>query len=174
MRHIILIAILAIGPALLLPGVVAASEPLRPVSYEPRRHRHICTILGRKSDSPTSFRPRRDVEAWDAALPIDWGADPFHDRNWQFQLHAWRVMDYQLYEYREAENPAWLREAIEIALDWAHHHVELGNSEKFSWYDMATGIRASRLAFILDRIFPIVWMRVIASLKRSCFWRCTR
>ena len=62
------------------------------------------------------------------------------------------VMEYQLYEYRDTEDPAWLREAIEIALDWAHYHVDLGHSEKFSWYDMAAGIRAARLAFMLDRI----------------------
>ena len=138
--------------ACLLPDAVGASEPLRPLNYVPVEIAFSGLALGRKSVSPTSFRPRRDVQVWDASLPIDWGADPFGDPNWQYQLHAWRVMEYQLYEYRDTEDPAWLREAIEIALDWAHYHVDLGHSEKFSWYDMAAGIRATRLAFMLDRI----------------------
>ena len=138
--------------ACLLPDAVGASEPLRPLNYEPVEIVFSGLALGRKSISPTSFKPRRDVQAWDASLPIDWGADPFHDPNWQYQLHAWRVMEYQFYEYRDTEDPAWLREAIEIALDWAHYHVDLGHSEQFSWYDMAAGIRATRLAFMLDRI----------------------
>ena len=151
-RSLVCVLVAAMAHACLLPDAVGASEPLRPLNYEPVEIAFSGLALGRKSISPTSFRPRRDVQVWDASLPIDWGADPFHDPNWQYQLHAWRVMEYQLYEYRDTEDPAWLREAIEIALDWAHYHVDLGRSEKFSWYDMAAGIRAARLAFMLDRI----------------------
>ena len=151
-RSLVCALVAAMAHAYLLPDAVGASEPLRPLNYEPVEIAFSGLALGRKSVSPTSFRPRRDVQVWDASLPIDWGADPFHDPNWQYQLHAWRVMEYQLYEYRDTEDPAWLREAIEIALDWAHYHVDLGRSEKFSWYDMAAGIRAARLAFMLNRI----------------------
>ena len=31
------------------------------------------------------FRPRKDVEPWQFSIPIQWNADPFNDRNWQFQ-----------------------------------------------------------------------------------------
>ena len=136
----------------LSPDGVSASEPLRPPSYEPADIAFSGLSLGRKPEAPTSFRPRLDLEAWDASLPIDWGADPFRDPNWQFQLHAWRVMEFQLHEYRDSGAPVWLRQAIAIALDWAHYHVDLGRNEKFSWYDMSAGIRAARLAFVLDRI----------------------
>lgn len=142
----------AIVHACLTPDGVSASEPLRPPSYQPADIAFSGLSLGRKPEEPTSFRPRPDLEAWDVSLPIDWGADPFRDPNWQFQLHAWRVMEFQLHEYRESGDPVWLRQAIAIALDWAHYHVDLGRSEEFSWYDMSAGIRAARLAFILDRI----------------------
>ena len=138
--------------ACLLPGAVSASEPVRPLNYEPVAIAISELSLGRKSESPTIFRPRRDLQAWDASLPIDWSADPFSDPNWQFQFHAWRVMEFQLYEYRDTEDSMWLREAIEVALDWAHYHVDLGHDAEFSWYDMSAGIRAARLAFVLDRI----------------------
>ena len=151
-RTLALVLVAAIACTSLIPYGASASEPLRPSNYKPAKIAFSGLALGRKSDSPTNFRPRRDVQGWDAALPIDWSADPFDDRNWQYQLHAWRVMEYQLYEYRDTEDPVWLREVIEIALDWARYHVELGNTEKFSWYDMAAGIRAARLAFMLDRI----------------------
>ena len=143
-HSLVCVLVAAMAHASLLPDAVGASEPLRPLNYEPVEIAFSGLALGRKSVSPTSFRPRRDVQVWDASLPIDWGADPFGDPNWQYQLHAWRVMEYQLYEYRDTEDPAWLREAIEIALDWAHYHVDLGHREKFSWYDMAAGIRAAR------------------------------
>ena len=141
--------------ACLLPDGVSASEPLRPPSYEPADIAVAGLSLGRKPEAPTGFRPRHDLEAWDASLPIDWGADPFGDPNWQFQLHAWRVMEFQLYGYHESEDPMWLRQVIEIALDWARYHVALGQGAKFSWYDMSAGIRAARLAFILDRILSV-------------------
>ena len=171
-RSLVCVLVAAMAHACLLPDAVGASEPLRPFNYEPAEIAFSGLALGRKSVSPTSFRPRRDVQEWDASLPIDWSADPFGDPNWQYQLHAWRVMAYQLYEYRDTEDPAWLREAIEIALDWAHYHVDLGRSEKFSWYDMAAGIRAARLAFMLDRILSErVDCKRYRALKHSCIWR---
>ena len=127
-------------------------EPLRPSSYssigiEPAE---LSTLS--KSDHPTNFRPRDDLPAWDASLPIDWSADPFQDRNWQFQLHSWRTMDFALHRYRDTGDADWLQRAVEIALDWEHFHIERGGHSEFGWYDHSTGIRASRIAFLLDRI----------------------
>jgi len=99
----------------------------------------------------TGFKPRRDCEPWPLALPLDWCADPFADRNWCFQLHAWRMTDPIIAEYLATGSTGVLREAIDIALDWCRHHRD-GSSTPFSWYDMSTGIRAMRLAFFLDRM----------------------
>ena len=130
-----------------------SSEPLRPSSYFPVGIEFSELSLNFKfSHSPEHFKPRRDLPAWDASLPIDWSADPFKDRNWQFQLHTWRVMDFNLNQYRETEDATWLQNAADIALDWERYHVELGKRSAYAWYDMAAGLRSSRLAFLLDHI----------------------
>ena len=108
--------------------------------------------LGRKPKSPWQFRPRTDIDAWDASLPIDWSADPFEDLSWQHHLHSWRPMEYWLHEYRNDPDVAHLLVPIKIALDWHRFHVEEGRTSDFQWYDHSTGVRASRLAFLLDFI----------------------
>ena len=42
------------------------------------------------------FRPRKDNKALKLALPINWSQDPFNDKNWMFQLQAWRLLDFYL------------------------------------------------------------------------------
>lgn len=42
----------------------------------------------------TGFVPAgRAVAPWPFQLPLDWNVDPFRDRNWRYQLHAWRMLD---------------------------------------------------------------------------------
>ena len=108
--------------------------------------------LGRKPDSPWDFWPRNDVPVWDASLPLDWSVDPFDDLNWQYQLHSWRSMEYWLQEYRRDGDLAQLLVPIEIALDWHSFHIEEGRTSPLQWYDHATGVRASRLGFLLNFI----------------------
>ena len=106
--------------------------------------------LGRNPESSWTFRPREDSPAWDASLPLDWSLDPFEDRSWQHHLHAWRNMEHWLYKFRQDGDVSQLRAPVEIALDWHRFHVEEGRKSGFQWYDHSTGIRASRLAFLLD------------------------
>ena len=108
--------------------------------------------LGRKPDSPWDFWPRNDVPVWDASLPLDWSVDPFDDLNWQYQLHSWRSMEYWLQEYRRDGDLAQLLVPIAIALDWHSFHIEEGRTSPLQWYDHATGVRASRLGFLLNFI----------------------
>ena len=102
--------------------------------------------------SPFGFQPRSDVPVWDSSLPLDWAADPFADRNWQFQLHAWATMEYWLYAYQDGDARA-LEEVLAIVLDWERFHIKENRESAFQWYDIAAGVRASRLAFLLDSIF---------------------
>ena len=44
---------------------------------------------------------RDDLDPWPLPVPLQWDADPFEDLNWQFQLHAWRVIDEQLLAHGE-------------------------------------------------------------------------
>ncbi len=106
--------------------------------------------LGRKPGSPWDFRPYSAVAEWDASLPLDWSADPFQDVHWQLHLHSWRGMEYWLHEYRRTGDAAHLVIPIEIALDWHRFHIEEGRTSALQWYDHATGVRASRLGFLIN------------------------
>ena len=108
--------------------------------------------LGRISESPWVFNPRNDLPDWEFSLPLDWSVDPFKDRSWQHHLHSWRTMEYWLHEYRREGDIASLLIPIEIVLDWHRFHVEEGRTSEFQWYDHSTGVRASRLAFLLELI----------------------
>lgn len=94
------------------------------------------------------FKPRLDIAPWVMKLPLEWDADPFHDRNWQFQLSAWRMIDPILDQYGSTGDPGYLTEAMTYVRDWYRYHVVDEKSGAFSWYDMATGLRAIRLAFL--------------------------
>ena len=129
------------------------SEPIRSKDYVPGTGPRVTELnLNRKPESPWDFKPREDLPAWDVSLPMDWSADPFEDLNWQHRLHSWSDMDYWLYEYRRSGDAAQLLAPVDIALDWHRFHVEEGHRSAFQWYDHSTGVRASRLAFLLDFI----------------------
>ena len=142
-----------IGLFILLAQGCGASEPLRSSDFAPGAGPSVAELsLGPKPASPWSFRPRNDVPDWDTSLPIDWSADPFKDINWQYHLHSWRSMDYWLYEYRQDGDAAHMLAPVQIALDWHRFHIEEERKSAFQWYDHSTGVRASRLAFLLDLI----------------------
>ncbi|MEG3081842.1 heparinase II/III family protein [Halomonas sp. 5021] len=100
----------------------------------------------------TGFQPRDDVEPWPFSLPVDWAADPYDDSNWRFQLNAWRGVDPAIIEYEKTDDPVYLDEAISFMVDWYRHKEENGDNQ-YTWYDMAAGIRAMRLGYIIDQIY---------------------
>ena len=61
-------------------------------------------------------------------------------------------MEYWLQEYRRDGDLAQLLVPIAIALDWHSFHIEEGRTSPLQWYDHATGVRASRLGFLLNFI----------------------
>jgi Heparinase II/III-like protein/Heparinase II/III N-terminus len=109
-------------------GITAAPRPGPVQEYQPD-----------KSLAPVRFE-----------LPFDWGMDPYHDQTWRFRLHTLRIVDGALvagdFDY-----------ARDVFLDWQHWHENCWWSSPLcferaadqSWDDMATGIRASRLAYLL-------------------------
>jgi hypothetical protein len=84
-------------------------------------------------------------------LPVEWAADPFGDRNWQFALNSWWFLR-PLVEASSLEgSEQHAAFAARIALDWAGQHVYDRKKNQFAWYDMAVGRRAAILAAVLDR-----------------------
>ena len=61
-------------------------------------------------------------------------------------------MEYWLYAHQDGDRWA-LDNIAAIGLDWERFHIKNRQKSLFQWYDMAAGIRASRLAFLLDQVF---------------------
>lgn len=142
------------GAALLAdeePAVVAQDTPITmkslslniPTSYEQQK--------------ASGFKPRSDLAPWPLNLPLDWAADPFKDRNWRFHLHALRMTDPIIDRYSKTGDAAYLDEAMTFVRDWYNFHLVEGKTAAFSWYDMASGLRAMRLAFLEEQIATGKW-----------------
>lgn len=109
-----------------------------------------CEIAKAKSNVIESyekkgFKPRSDNTPYKLILPIDWLEDPFNDRNWMFQLHAWRMLD----AYFVRSNVQDLRYVSKIINDWVA--FEKIHKNKWLWYDMSTGLRALKICFYLKK-----------------------
>ncbi len=89
------------------------------------------------------FKPRNDNLPYILRLHIDWLEDPFSDRNWMFQLHAWRMLD--AYFKRSDNND--LKYIAQIINNWIL--FEKGHESKWLWYDMSTGLRALKITLYL-------------------------
>ena len=98
-----------------------------------------------------SSRRASDLPPQPFRLPFDWNADPLNDRNWMFQLHAWRMLDPHLNRLlAEPGHPRAFADILEVVADWHRGNVR-NRPGPFTWYDMATGVRALKLA-LLGRI----------------------
>lgn len=77
---------------------------------------------------------------------LDWAADPFTDRNWQFQHHTLRWLNplrWKALDGDERARQEWLR----VVRSWAVHNAPANRaSSKFAWKDMADGNRAIQLS----------------------------
>lgn len=95
----------------------------------------------------------RNVDPWPFQLPIDWNADPFKDRNWRYQLHAWRMLDPLLGAWEQTGEVTYLEDTLRIVFDWYEYHAVRGQKSDYEWYDMAVGLRAMKLAYLVQRAF---------------------
>ena len=82
--------------------------------------------------------------------PIDWSADPYQDRSWRFWLNSLQPIEPVLAAHAETNDPTYLHFAELIACDWIDHNPEWSRRNPFTWYDMAVGQRALKLAYIAD------------------------
>ncbi len=87
--------------------------------------------------------------------PIDWEHLVSVDRSWNYQLNAWTPLDSILREHTRSSQPRYLSFALALAVDWISKNPypppeSDSDVEDFGWYDMAVGLRAYRLAYMLD------------------------
>lgn len=92
---------------------------------------------------------RKDRSPTRITLPFDWHGTDSSDRNWMFQLHAWRMLDPHLcLMLQDGGKRASFEHSIAIVTDWIRDNC-FGKAGTYTWYDMSTGIRASKLAFLV-------------------------
>jgi len=101
------------------------------------------------------FKPRSDVKEYKLNYPLNWAINPFEDRNWCFQLHAWRMLDIALLKYNQTKKVIDLIECLKVIEDWKQFTFDRNQVTDFTWYDMATGLRALKIAFIAIEVFNV-------------------
>lgn len=97
-----------------------------------------------------------DYQAVDLYKSIDWQFFNEDERSWNYSKHSFLMLDTVLSAHSNMRDKLFLLlPAVFIALNWSQNHIDLEGSvlsgkSKFAWYDMAVGMRAQRLAYILD------------------------
>lgn len=82
--------------------------------------------------------------------PLAWDEICAADRSWHFHLQAWDPIATVLAAWDAARVPAYLGWSLDLAVDWARSFPDPAVASPFAWYDMAVGLRAYRLAYLID------------------------
>ena len=109
-----------------------------------------CEIINSNQDKiheqeTLGFRPRKDCDYYSLNLPIDWKNDPFGDKNWMFQLNAWRMLDPYLSRFNKSDVD-FVSSVINDFVDF-----EKKNNNEWLWYDMSAGLRALKISFFIKK-----------------------
>lgn len=97
------------------------------------------------------FKPRKDNSPYNLTYPIDWNIDPFNDRNWCFQLNSWRMMESNLFAFEKDKRIETIIPCLSIMKEWLIFFKN-NDDNKFTWYDMSSGLRSLKVAYILHNI----------------------
>jgi hypothetical protein len=82
---------------------------------------------------------------------IPWELVNLQQRSWNFHIHSWDMLDALLKTHSETGLSQFLEPALGVALDWQDYiRASSGDVSPFAWYDMAVGLRAYRLAYLVD------------------------
>lgn len=82
--------------------------------------------------------------------PIDWLADPWGSRSGCYELHSLTWLKEAVARHAVGGDVGTLAVARAVVLDWARVHLRAGGEQsEFAWYDMAVGLRAPYIAYVL-------------------------
>lgn len=80
---------------------------------------------------------------------IPWDFSDHEMRSWNYHIHSWDMIDSLLLAHTVSKDDQWLAPCLRVVFDWLSY-LERERVSPFSWYDMAVGLRAYRLAYIYD------------------------
>ena len=93
---------------------------------------------------------RRGYPPVDLVREIPWEESALRNRSWSFHLHCWDLLDSILLAYTGDEQNDLLKISLRVAKEWIARFSTFHKQSIFAWYDMAVGLRAARLAFLVD------------------------
>ncbi len=111
-----------------------------------------CFYLHPNESDNFLFKPRKDIEPYKLTIPMEWNINPFSDRNWCYQLQAWRMIDNPLEDFEKTYDLSKLNFCFKMMEEWCKFAIEEKKTAKLMWDEMAAGIRALKISFIIDRI----------------------
>jgi len=81
---------------------------------------------------------------------IDWLQDPEESRTWRYELHTLTWLKEALERHVVGGDVETLAVARDVVLDWARTHLRSAQEQsEFAWYDMAVGLRAPYVGYVL-------------------------
>ncbi len=83
-------------------------------------------------------------------VPFDWIRACRDHRSQGFHLHAWDFMVPFLKAWNRDRDRDALEWCLERAADWAGTFTDVADHGTMAWYDMSIGLRAPRLAYLLQ------------------------
>ena len=82
--------------------------------------------------------------------PVAWETLCASNRSWQYHLQAWEAMSMLLSAHSHLGDRRYVDYCLGLAIDWIRCFPTPEVDRAFAWYDMAVGLRAYRLGYLLD------------------------
>lgn len=131
--------------------------PLLP--YEQWNGSPLSTILGNAQRILSEGWSRSNHPALKLTGPLPWDSFAPTSRSWNFLLNSFDLLDSILSAHSATREAQYLEPAVAVALDWIEKHSSVeASAAPHAWYDMAVGMRAYRLAYILDAAAREDWL----------------
>ena len=112
----------------------------------------ICSISNTSTPFYVTFENSESVYS-----DINWINSNPYERSKSYQLHAFIFMESDLLKYQETNNKDFLIKPLKYTLEWANLFTDMdfeqankiNGCEQFIWYDMAVGLRANTLSYLI-------------------------
>lgn len=100
----------------------------------------------------------RDTPPFDISDEIDWAANPYEDRNWQFVFHSLRWTEPLRRIAASGADEVYGQLYEKILKSWVADNILAPPKSSFAWYDMASGIRAGVFAAAISHFGKTDWL----------------